>query len=84
MEAQKLVDREKVVDLVEKKLPDFVNMVKKFSKGGASAVILHQDAFAADYQSEELILFGAAIKYAGMHGVPMNIIGGEALVTDEG
>jgi hypothetical protein len=29
-------------------------------------VILHQDAFAADYQEDEYALLGMAIKYAGV------------------
>jgi hypothetical protein len=28
-------------------------------------VLLHQDAFAADYQEDEYMLLGMAIKYAG-------------------
>jgi len=38
-------------------------------------VLMHQDAFAADYQESELYLLGAAIKYAGEQGVPVTITG---------
>ena len=31
-------------------------------------VLLHQDAFAADYQEDEYTLLGLAIKYAGLRG----------------
>jgi hypothetical protein len=31
-------------------------------------VLLHQDAFAADYQEDEYKLLGMAIKYAGLRG----------------
>lgn len=31
-------------------------------------ILLHQDAFAADYQEEEYRLMGMAIKFAGIYG----------------
>jgi hypothetical protein len=31
-------------------------------------VIIHQDAFAPDYQDHEYALLGKAIKFAGLHG----------------
>ena len=31
-------------------------------------VMLHQDSFAADYQEDEYMLLGMAIKYAGLRG----------------
>ena len=69
-----------IILLVEEKLPNFAKMIKKHYaefKGSEDApeVVLHQDAFAADYQPEEIILLGSAIKYAGMSGVVLNIIG---------
>ncbi len=44
-------------------------------KAEGGVLIMHQDAFAADYQDSELYLLGAAIKYAGEQGVVINIIG---------
>ena len=38
-------------------------------------VIIHQDSFAADYQDEEYTLFGKALKFAGLHGKEIRIIG---------
>ena len=38
-------------------------------------VMLHQDAFAAAYQDEEYRLLGMAIKYAGLRGKEVLIIG---------
>ena len=35
----------------------------------------HQDAFAADYQEDEYTLLGMAIKYAGLHGKEVQVIG---------
>ena len=36
---------------------------------------IHQDAFAADYQDHEYALLGKAIKFAGLHGKEVRIIG---------
>ena len=38
-------------------------------------LIIHQDAFAADYQDAEYVLLGKAIKYAGIFGKEVHIIG---------
>jgi hypothetical protein len=37
-------------------------------------VLLHQDAFAADYQEDEYRLLGMAIKYAGLRGKEVRVI----------
>ena len=52
-------------------LPDFV----KSCLEKADAVIIHQDSFAADYQDDEYGLLGMAIKFAGLHGKEVRIIG---------
>ena len=56
---------------VERLLPDFVNSCRD----KADAVIIHQDSFAADYQDHEYALLGKAIKFAGLHGKEIRIIG---------
>jgi hypothetical protein len=56
---------------VERLLPDFVNSCRD----KADLVIIHQDAFAADYQDHEYALLGKAIKFAGLHGKEVRIIG---------
>jgi hypothetical protein len=38
-------------------------------------VLLQQDAFAADYQEDEYMLLGMAIKYAGLRGKEVRVIG---------
>ena len=38
-------------------------------------VLLHQDAFAADYQEDEYMLLGMAVKYAGLRGKEVRVIG---------
>ena len=38
-------------------------------------VLLHQDAFAADYRGEEYKLLGMAIKYAGLSSKEVHVVG---------
>ena len=45
---------------VREKLPEFV----KACADEREQLLLHQDAFAADYQDDEYMLLGMAIKYA--------------------
>lgn len=56
---------------IRKKLPDFARMCADDSE----LVMLHQDAFAADYQEDEYSLLGMAIKYAGLRGKEVRVIG---------
>ena len=56
---------------VERQLPDFVQLVRNQEV----AIVLHQDAFAADYQDHEFALLGKAIKYAGIFGREVRIVG---------
>lgn len=63
---------------VETYLPDFVRGVEatqaKDAKDSAM-VVLHQDAFAAGYHDDEYTLLGMAVKYAGLNGVEVKMIG---------
>jgi len=71
--AEIIEDRAKrLVKIVEDLFPDFVHACQKKD---ARAIIIHQDAFAADYQNNEYILLGMAIKYAGMHSKEIRIMG---------
>jgi hypothetical protein len=56
---------------IERLLPDFAQSCRE----GADVVIIHQDSFAADYQDDEYALFGKAIKFAGLHGKEVRVIG---------
>lgn len=56
---------------IRRLLPDFVRSCLK----NEDVVIIHQDSFAADYQQEEYALLGMAIKFAGLHGKEIRIIG---------
>ncbi len=60
---------------VEKYLPEFVKAVEAHDTSGVDVLILHQDAFAAGYHTDEYTLLGAAIKYAGRRGIPVMITG---------
>jgi len=48
--------------------PSLSNFVSLVRSTNTEQIILHQDAFAADYQAEEFMLLGKAIKYAGLFG----------------
>jgi hypothetical protein len=56
---------------IRRLLPDFV----KSCRNNEDMVIIHQDSFAADYQQDEYALLGMAIKFAGLHGKEVRIIG---------
>ena len=60
-----------LIEYIESKLPEFANAVHT----DADMINLHQDAFAADYQEEEYTILGKAIKYAGIFGKKIIIIG---------
>ncbi len=69
---EELMEKEAaLVAEVERLLPGFV----KSCRDKAEVVIIHQDAFAADYQDHEYALLGKAIKFAGLHGREIRIIG---------
>ena len=55
---------------IERLLPEFVK-----SCSNKEVLIIHQDAFAADYQQSEYALLGMAIKFAGLYGKEVRIIG---------
>ena len=56
---------------IEELLPDFAKPCHEITE----VVILHQDAFATDYQDEEYKLLSMAIKFAGLHGKEVRILG---------
>jgi len=56
---------------IRKQLPDFARMCAS----DVETVILHQDAFASDYQEDEYTLLGMAIKYARLRGKEVHVIG---------
>jgi hypothetical protein len=60
-----------LIATIRKKLPDIARMCADDSE----LVMLHQDSFAADYQDDEYALLGMAIKYAGLRGEEVRVIG---------
>ena len=60
-----------LIATIRRKLPEFA----KACTDDAKLVLLHQDAFAADYQEDEYTLLGMAIKYAGLRGKEVRVIG---------
>ncbi|MGA7291408.1 MAG: hypothetical protein WBW53_12680 [Terriglobales bacterium] len=60
-----------LIAMIRKALPEFA----KTCADDTELVLLHQDAFAADYQEDEYALLGMAIKYAGLRGKEVRVIG---------
>jgi hypothetical protein len=60
-----------LIATIRKQLPDFARMCAS----DVETVILHQDAFASDYQEDEYMLLGMAIKYAGLREKEVHVIG---------
>jgi hypothetical protein len=50
-------------------MPEFA----KSCESDVSVVLIHQDAYAADYQMNEYALLGMAIKYAGLFGKEVRV-----------
>jgi len=69
----------KLIAAIEKMLPDFARACRA---SDTPVVIMHQDAFAADYQ-EEYRLIGMAIKFAGICGKEVRIIGTNRETVDQ-
>ncbi len=61
-----------LIAAIEKMLPDFARTCRSQE---TPIVIMHQDVFAADYQEDEYRLMGMAIKFAGICGKEVRIIG---------
>jgi len=57
---------------IEKMLPDFARACRAHDN---TVITMHQDSFAADYQEDEYRLLGMAIKFAGICGKEVQIVG---------
>jgi hypothetical protein len=67
-----LVEKEKALTAeIETLLPDFA----RSCRGSEDVILIHQDSFAADYEDHEYTLFGKALKFAGLHGKEVRVIG---------
>ena len=63
---------------IEHYLPEFCASIESIISDDSdddAMLVLHQDAFAAGYDDDEYMLFGMAMKYAGLKGVAVNLIG---------
>ena len=60
-----------LIATIRKELPESA----KACADDTELVLLHQDAFAADYQEDEYALLGMAIKYAGLRGKDVRVLG---------
>jgi hypothetical protein len=60
-----------LIATIRTKFPEFA----KACADDTELVLLHQDAFAVDYQEDEYALLGMAIKYASLRGKEVRVIG---------
>ena len=60
-----------LIATIRKNLPDFA----KACANDTELVLLHQDTFAADYQEDEYMLLGMAIKVRWLTGKEVGVIG---------
>jgi hypothetical protein len=69
---KELIEKETaLIAEIDRLLPEFARSCRESS----DVVIIHQDSFAADYQDEEYALFGKAMKFAGLYGKEIRVIG---------
>jgi hypothetical protein len=69
---ERLMQKERALKAdIERLLPDFARSCRE----SADMLIIHQDSVAADYQDEEYALFGKAMKFAGIYGKEIRVIG---------
>lgn len=72
--------KSELIELVEKAVPQLVKLFKEHKNkydgiSDVPPIVFHQDAFAADYQDEEIMLLGAVVKYAGLYNVRIEFVG---------
>ena len=62
--------RSRLIRTPQGQLPEFVEACS----AAVDVIVLHQDAFATEYQDAECVLLGMAIKYAGLHGKEVRVL----------
>jgi hypothetical protein len=60
-----------LISKIKNLLPDFV----RACRANDDVMIIHQGSFAAHYQDDEYALLGMAIKFAGLDGREVRVIG---------
>ena len=72
LQSKELVEKETALTAeIERLLPDFA----RSCRGSEDVILIHQDSFAADYEDHEYTLFGKALKFTGLHGKEVRVIG---------
>ncbi len=74
---------EKQIESLKKTVEESLPKMKELVESDTDTVILHQDAFAGDYQPDEYLLLGMAIKYIGLSGKEIHIIGTNRSTIDK-
>ena len=74
------VKESQLIATIERDLPDFAKACRSDEN---TVVAMHQDSFAADYQDEEYKLLGMAIKFAGICGKEVHVIGANRSTLDK-
>jgi hypothetical protein len=62
-------------DFVESEVPSFSHLIKEYIDKKQKHILIHQDAFAGDYQDEEFALLGKVVKLCGTLGISIKIVG---------
>ena len=63
------LNKETVTNTVEKVLPEFARDCRR----PARVIFLTQESFATDFNVDDCMLLGMAVKYAGIHGKEVRI-----------
>ena len=62
-------------DFIESEVPSFSHFIKEYIDKKQKHILIHQDAYAADYQDEEFALLGKVVKLCGTLGISIKIVG---------
>ena len=71
-------EEERIASLIAtvlKYIPDFAKAIAEAKEEPEPMLLLHQDSFAAAYNDDEYTLLGMAIKFAGLNGVEVRMVG---------
>ena len=60
---------------VKVRCPEFVDACEDAKASGATSLSIHQDAFAINYEHDEMMMLATLIKYAGLEGLNVFIVG---------
>lgn len=74
--------RNRLLNLVSQVETRFPKLKEEIDKNEDSAIVFHQDTFAPDLNSVDFIAIGMVVKYIGLSGKSIQIVGknGETLL----